>query len=163
MYRNLLQSLKPIKQCYKQVKDSMPNSADKEYMKVQCAQNKTLATLFRQMKSAVSKIKSRSLDAFRVFLKFYVRYERACGTANVGVTKMGRIAKQIKLSRREILESYVKGWLSKPSGHPYIVEYAANFAVAHDFGSPGAVIVTSLLDKKIHLAQIVVHGFNESC
>ncbi|KAM3358601.1 lipoxygenase 6, chloroplastic isoform X2 [Capsicum galapagoense] len=66
------------------------------------------------------------------------------------VTKSGKYA-----------ESYVRGWFSKPSDHPYIVEYAANFTVPHDFGCPGAIIITNLLDKEIHLVQIVVHGFNE--
>ncbi|KAL3355155.1 hypothetical protein AABB24_019315 [Solanum stoloniferum] len=66
------------------------------------------------------------------------------------VTKSGKFA-----------ESYVRGWLSKPSDHPHIVEYAANFTVPHDFGRPGAIIITNLLDKEIHLVQIVVHGFNE--
>lgn len=66
------------------------------------------------------------------------------------VTKSGKFA-----------ESYVRGWLSKPSDHPHIVEYAANLTVPHDFGRPGAIIITNLLDKEIHLVQIVVHGFNE--
>lgn len=66
------------------------------------------------------------------------------------VTKSGKFA-----------ESYVRGWLSKPSDHPHIVEYAASFTVPHDFGRPGAIIITNLLDKEIHLVQIVVHGFNE--
>ncbi|XP_075086986.1 lipoxygenase 6, chloroplastic isoform X1 [Nicotiana tabacum] len=66
------------------------------------------------------------------------------------VTKSGKIA-----------ESYVRGWLSKPSDHPYIVEYAANFRVPRDFGRPGAIIITNFLDKEIHLVQIVVHNFNE--
>jgi len=29
----------------------------------------------------------------------------------------------------------VRGWLSKPSDHPHIVEYAANFTVPHDYHS----------------------------
>ncbi|CAN4090618.1 unnamed protein product [Withania somnifera] len=58
-------------------------------------------------------------------------------------------------------ESYVRGWLPKPSDHPYVVEYAANFTVPHDFGRPGSIIITNLLDKEIHLVRIVVHGFNE--
>ncbi|TMW97077.1 hypothetical protein EJD97_006269 [Solanum chilense] len=66
------------------------------------------------------------------------------------VTKSGKFA-----------ESYVRGWLSKPSDHPHIVEYAANLTVPHDFGRPGAIIITNLLDKEIHLVQIVVHGFDE--
>ncbi|PHT36139.1 Biotin carboxyl carrier protein of acetyl-CoA carboxylase 2, chloroplastic [Capsicum baccatum] len=66
------------------------------------------------------------------------------------VTKSGKYA-----------EFFVRGWLSKPFDHPYIVEYAANFTLPHDFGHPGAILITNLLDKEIHLVQIVVHGFSE--
>lgn len=65
------------------------------------------------------------------------------------VTKSGKSA-----------ESYVKG-LAKPSNHPYVVEYAADFTVPHDFGHPGAILVTNFLDREFYLVEIVVHNFSE--
>ncbi|CAL5418779.1 unnamed protein product [Camellia sinensis] len=59
------------------------------------------------------------------------------------------------------VESYVRGWLPKPSSHPRIIEYAANFKVPHDFGCPGAIYITNFHSKEFHLMEIVVHGFNE--
>ncbi|KAI7979597.1 hypothetical protein LOK49_Contig296G00012 [Camellia lanceoleosa] len=59
------------------------------------------------------------------------------------------------------VESYVRGWLPKPSSHPHIIEYAANFKVPHDFGCPGAIYITNFHSKEFHLMEIVVHGFNE--
>lgn len=57
-------------------------------------------------------------------------------------------------------ESYVRGF-PKPSNHPFVVEYAANFRVPNDFGSPGAILITNFLDKEIYLVEIVVHNFSE--
>ncbi|KAM7487171.1 hypothetical protein LguiB_024655 [Lonicera macranthoides] len=59
------------------------------------------------------------------------------------------------------VESYVRGWLPKPSNHPHIVEYAANFTVPCDFGLPGAILVTNFHGKEIHLMEIVIRGFSE--
>lgn len=57
--------------------------------------------------------------------------------------------------------SSVRGWLPKPTENPYIVEYAANFTVPSDFGSPGAVLITNLQSKEFYLMEIVACGFNE--
>lgn len=51
--------------------------------------------------------------------------------------------------------------LAKPSNHPYVVEYAANFTVPNDFGRPGAILITNFLDKEFYLVEIVVHNFSE--
>ncbi|KAK2636726.1 hypothetical protein Ddye_031518 [Dipteronia dyeriana] len=59
------------------------------------------------------------------------------------------------------VESAVRGWMPKPSSHPNIVEYGADFTVPSDFGNPGAVLVTNLHGKEFYLAEIVVHGFDE--
>ncbi|KAA8533278.1 hypothetical protein F0562_033189 [Nyssa sinensis] len=59
------------------------------------------------------------------------------------------------------VESYVRGWLPKPSNYPYIVEYAANFTVPYDFGCPGAILITNFHGKEFYLMEIVIHGFNE--
>ena len=59
------------------------------------------------------------------------------------------------------MESFVRGWLPKPSNLPYIVEYAADFTVPLDFGSPGAVLISNLHGKEFHLMEIVIHGFDE--
>lgn len=59
------------------------------------------------------------------------------------------------------VESFVRGWLPKPSNLPYIVEYAADFTVPLDFGSPGAVLISNLHGKEFHLMEIVIHGFDE--
>lgn len=58
----------------------------------------------------------------------------------------------------KILESDVRSWLPKPSDHPNIVEYAANFTVPNDFGRPGAVLITNLHDKEFYLMEIVIHN-----
>lgn len=58
-------------------------------------------------------------------------------------------------------EAAVRGWLPKPSDHPSVVEYAANFSVHSGFGCPGAVIITNLHNKEFYLMEIVVHGFTE--
>lgn len=55
----------------------------------------------------------------------------------------------------------MRGWLPKPSNHPSIVEYAANFTVPSNFGHPGAVVITNLQSKEFYLVEIVVHGFND--
>lgn len=54
----------------------------------------------------------------------------------------------------------VRGWLPKPSDHPYIVDYVANLTVPSDFGQPGAIIITNLHDREFFLMEIVVHGFS---
>jgi lipoxygenase len=59
------------------------------------------------------------------------------------------------------VESYVRGWLPKPSNHQYIVEYAANFNVPCDFGIPGAILVTNCHSKEFNLIEIVIRGFSE--
>lgn len=59
------------------------------------------------------------------------------------------------------IESYVRGWLPKPLGHPYMVSYAANFRVPSDFGCPGAILITNFHGKEFHLMEIVVHGFKQ--
>ncbi|XP_071926383.1 lipoxygenase 6, chloroplastic isoform X2 [Coffea arabica] len=56
-------------------------------------------------------------------------------------------------------ESYVRGF-PKPSNHPFVVEYAANFRVPNDFGRPGAILITNFLDKEFYLVEIVVHNFS---
>ncbi|KAL2510330.1 Lipoxygenase 6 [Forsythia ovata] len=58
-------------------------------------------------------------------------------------------------------ESFVRGWLPKPSNNPYIVEYGADFVVPRDFGRPGAILISNLHDKEFFLVEIVVHGFSE--
>ncbi|KAJ6801839.1 lipoxygenase 6, chloroplastic [Iris pallida] len=65
-------------------------------------------------------------------------------------------------SGKRSTEAAVRGWLPKPSSHPSIVEYAANFTVPYDFGQPGAIIITNLHDREFHLMDIVVHGFSDS-
>lgn len=55
----------------------------------------------------------------------------------------------------------VRGWLPKPSDHPYIVQYAVNLTVPSDFGQPGAIIITNLHDKEFFLMEIVVRGFSD--
>ncbi|XP_059657729.1 lipoxygenase 6, chloroplastic-like [Cornus florida] len=60
------------------------------------------------------------------------------------------------------VESYVRGWLPKPSNSSYIVEYSANFTVPYDFGCPGAIIITNFHGKEFYLLEIVIHGFDES-
>lgn len=57
------------------------------------------------------------------------------------------------------VESYVGGWLPKPSNIPYVVEYSADFTVPSDFGSPAAILITNLRSKEFHLSEILLHGF----
>ncbi|KAL3835670.1 hypothetical protein ACJIZ3_010406 [Penstemon smallii] len=57
-------------------------------------------------------------------------------------------------------ESFVRGWLPKLSDNPYVVEYGADLIVPHDFGQPGAVLITNFHDKEIFIMEIVVHGFS---
>ncbi|GFY88155.1 PLAT/LH2 domain-containing lipoxygenase family protein [Actinidia rufa] len=59
------------------------------------------------------------------------------------------------------IESYVRGWMPKPLSHPHIVAYMANFKVPHDFGCPGAILITNFHGKEFYLTEIVVHGFKE--
>ncbi|KAK7246965.1 hypothetical protein RIF29_41838 [Crotalaria pallida] len=59
----------------------------------------------------------------------------------------------------KIVQSNVRGWLPKPTTVSYIVEYAANFTVPSDFGSPGAVLITNLHAKEFYLLEIAIHGF----
>ncbi|KAK2384092.1 linoleate 13S-lipoxygenase 2-1, chloroplastic [Trifolium repens] len=59
------------------------------------------------------------------------------------------------------VESYVRGWLPKPSNIPYVVEYSADFTVPTDFGSPAAILITNLRPKEFHLLEIILHGFAE--
>ncbi|GER56427.1 lipoxygenase [Striga asiatica] len=66
------------------------------------------------------------------------------------VTKSGKTA-----------ESYVRGWFPKLSNDPYVVEYCADLTVPHDFGQPGAILVTNFLDKEFFLMDIVIHGFSK--
>lgn len=58
------------------------------------------------------------------------------------------------------VESYVRGWIPKPSNVSYIVEYAGEFSVPSDFGCPGAVLITNLHGKEFYLVEIIVHGFS---
>ncbi|KAG9146318.1 hypothetical protein Leryth_008000 [Lithospermum erythrorhizon] len=62
-------------------------------------------------------------------------------------TKAGKIFKASLQSR------------SHPSENPNTVEYTGDLEVPHDFGSPGAILLTNLLDKEFHLVEIVLHGF----
>ncbi|PSS28777.1 Lipoxygenase [Actinidia chinensis var. chinensis] len=59
------------------------------------------------------------------------------------------------------IESYVRGWMPKPLSHPHIVAYTANFKVPHDFGCPGAMLITNFHGKEFYLMEIVVHGFKK--
>ncbi|XP_020229857.1 lipoxygenase 6, chloroplastic [Cajanus cajan] len=59
------------------------------------------------------------------------------------------------------VQSYVRGWLPKPSNVANIVEYAADFTVPSDFGCPGAVLITNLHGKEFYLVEIIVKGFKE--
>ncbi|KAL8111659.1 hypothetical protein AgCh_019396 [Apium graveolens] len=59
------------------------------------------------------------------------------------------------------IDSFVRGWMPKPSNHPNIVEYAANFTVPHDFGLPGAILITNFYGKEFFLREIIIHGFRE--
>lgn len=52
------------------------------------------------------------------------------------------------------IDSFVRGWMPKPSNYPHIVEYAANFTVPHDFGLPGAVLITNFYGKEFFLREI---------
>ncbi|RYR17023.1 hypothetical protein Ahy_B03g061831 isoform C [Arachis hypogaea] len=61
---------------------------------------------------------------------------------------------------RKSVESYVKGWLPKPSKVSYIVEYSAELRVPSDFGSPGALLITNLHAKEFYLLKVVIHGFS---
>ncbi|KAL9261233.1 Lipoxygenase 6, chloroplastic-like protein [Drosera capensis] len=66
------------------------------------------------------------------------------------VTKSGRT-----------VESYVRGWSSKPSSeHPHSVNYDASFVVPYDFGNPGAALITNFQDKEFYLVEIAVYWFN---
>ncbi|CAA2986276.1 lipoxygenase 6, chloroplastic [Olea europaea subsp. europaea] len=59
------------------------------------------------------------------------------------------------------VESFVRGWLPKPSNDPYVIEYGADFTVPQDFGHPGAVLITNFQDKEFFLVEVVVHGFRK--
>ena len=59
------------------------------------------------------------------------------------------------------IESYVRGWILKPLSHPHIVAYTANFKVPHDFGCPGAMLITNFHGKEFYLMEIVIHGFEK--
>lgn len=59
------------------------------------------------------------------------------------------------------IDSFVRGWMPKQSDHPNIVEYAANFTVPHDFGLPGAILITNFNGKEFFLREIILHGFRE--
>ncbi|CAL8993828.1 unnamed protein product [Prunus brigantina] len=61
------------------------------------------------------------------------------------------------------VQSAVRGWLPRPlpSDYAHIVEYAADFTVPSDFGSPGAILITNLQGKEFYLLEIVIHGFDE--
>ncbi|KAF3431082.1 hypothetical protein FNV43_RR25812 [Rhamnella rubrinervis] len=54
--------------------------------------------------------------------------------------------------------SSVRGWLPRPSNHSHIVEYASSFTVPHDFGNPGAILITNLRGKEFYLLEVVIHG-----
>lgn len=56
--------------------------------------------------------------------------------------------------------SSVRGWLPRPSNHSHVVEYDANFTVPHDFGNPGAILITNLHGKEFYMLEIVIHGFD---
>ncbi|KAJ1401980.1 PLAT/LH2 domain [Sesbania bispinosa] len=58
------------------------------------------------------------------------------------------------------VQSYVRGWLPKPSNVPYIVEYTADFTIPSDFGGPGAILITNLHGKEFYLLEIILHGFS---
>lgn len=59
------------------------------------------------------------------------------------------------------IDSFVRGWMPKPSNHPNIVEYAASFTVPHDFGLPGAILITNYYGKEFFLREVIVHGFRD--
>jgi hypothetical protein len=58
------------------------------------------------------------------------------------------------------VQSSVRGWLTRPLSNPHIVEYAAKLTVPHDFGCPGAILLTNLHSKEFYLLEIVIHGFD---
>ncbi|KAJ4848227.1 Lipoxygenase 6, chloroplastic [Turnera subulata] len=58
------------------------------------------------------------------------------------------------------VKSAVRGWMTKASNHAHIVQYEASFTVPHDFGNPGAILITNLHSREFHLSEIVVHGFD---
>ncbi|GLT86620.1 hypothetical protein SLE2022_047490 [Rubroshorea leprosula] len=58
------------------------------------------------------------------------------------------------------VESFVRGWVPKPSEHSHIIEYTADFTVPSDFGNPGAVLITNFQGKEFYLVEIVIHGFD---
>lgn len=55
----------------------------------------------------------------------------------------------------------MKGWLPKPHNGVHALEYAANFTVPRNFGSPGAVLITNLHGKEFYLLEVIVHGFDD--
>lgn len=60
-----------------------------------------------------------------------------------------------------MVESAVRGWVPQQSEQPYIIQYAADFTVAKDFGPVGAVLVTNLHGKEFYLVEIAIHGFDQ--
>ncbi|KAJ3671460.1 hypothetical protein LUZ60_007539 [Juncus effusus] len=67
---------------------------------------------------------------------------------------------ETKIGKRSSIAA-VRGFLPKPSDHPYIVDYAANFRVPSDFGRVGAIIVTNLHKTEFFLMEIVVNGLRD--
>lgn len=58
------------------------------------------------------------------------------------------------------VESYVRG-SAKTSNLPYLIEHQAVFTVSHDFGCPGAILITNFLDKEFYLVEVVVYNLGE--
>ena len=75
------------------------------------------------------------------------------------MTNLSCILFAVTNSGKSVVSS-VRGWLPRPSNHPHIVEYAANFTVPHDFGNPGAILITNLHGREFYLLEIVIHGFD---
>lgn len=56
------------------------------------------------------------------------------------------------------VEAYVRGWTPSSSEESYIVEYAAEFTVPSDFGTPGAIFITNCHNKEFYLVEVVIRG-----
>ena len=59
----------------------------------------------------------------------------------------------------KIAEANVKGWSPRSSGQSHIVEYATEFTVPSDFGSPGAILITNCHSKEFYLVEVLLQVF----
>ncbi|KAJ1686166.1 hypothetical protein LUZ63_017556 [Rhynchospora breviuscula] len=104
-----------------------------------------------------NKIKKRLLDKIEDSWEYFVN---GIGKGITVQLVSEEIDPDTKVGKRSLVEP-VRGWLPKPSDHPYIVDYAANLTVPSDFGRPGAIIITNLLQNEFFIMEIVVHGFSD--